>query len=62
MTYRNLKAAIERANTEYQSGQMTAEEYRAFREQKERMMGVFLRTNRLTQEQYDELEGMFIEV
>ena len=62
MTYRNLKAAIERANTECQSGQMTAEEYRAFREQKKRMMGVFLRTNRITQEQYDELEGMFIEV
>ena len=61
MTYSVMKKLIENAVSKYQSGIWPAEEYEAYKEAQQRKLDVFYATGRLTEAQYEELSGLWVE-
>lgn len=59
-TYKNLKLIIKHTNDQYNSEEITAEEYNSFKEDALKKMDTFLLCNRFSSEKYEELFGMFI--
>ena len=60
MLYTSIKKVINSENTKYTSGITTAEEYNLWKESMQKKLDVFLLCNRITQTQYEEFTGMFI--
>ena len=61
MAYTTMKKLIVNANTRYEQGSMTKEEYGAYREATQRKLDVFYANGMLTDAQYEELTGMWLE-
>ena len=59
-TYKNLKLIINHTNEQYNSGEITAEEYKSFKTETLKKMDTFLLCNRFSAEKYEELFAMFI--
>lgn len=59
-TYKNLKLIINHTNEQYNSGEITAEEYKSFKTETLKKMDTFLLCNRVSSEKYEELFAMFI--
>lgn len=59
-TYKNLKLIINHTNEQYNSGEITAEEYKSFKTETLKKMDTFLLCNRFSSEKYEELFAMFI--
>lgn len=62
MIYGVMKRLITKYNTQYQNGSITAEEYENLKVNNQHKLDVFYAGNRLTESQYEELSGMWIEV
>lgn len=62
MAYASMKKLILNANAQFQSGNWTAEEYEAYKNQQMNKLDVFFAKGRITASQYDELTSLFIEV
>ena len=62
MTYTTMKKLIANANAKYQSGAWSAEEYLEYKAVQQNKLDVFYAKGRLTDAQYEELTGMWIEV
>lgn len=60
MIYESMKTVITHENDAYKNGSKTGEEYKLWKADTEKKLKVFLKGNRLTQDQYDELIGMLI--
>ena len=58
--YKNLKLIIAHYNAQYESGEITEEEYKRFKEENLEYMDTFLLRKRISREKYDELFDMFI--
>lgn len=58
MVYRSLLKLINNENALYEAGEITAEEYAAWKENTMNKLDVFLLCNRITVEQYKELVGI----
>ena len=61
-TYKNLKLIINHTNEQYNSRQITAEEYKSFKTETLKKMDTFLLCNRFSSEKYEELFAMFIDI
>ena len=59
-TYKNLKLIINHTNEQYNSGEISAEEYKSFKTETMKKMDTFLLCNRFSAEKYEELFAMFI--
>lgn len=59
-TYKNLKLIIAHNNAQYESGEITEEEYKRFKEEYLGYMDTFLMRKRISNVNYDELFDMFI--
>ena len=59
-TYKNLKLIINHTNEQYNSGEITAEEYKSFKTDTLKKMDTFLLCNRFSAEKYEELFALFI--
>ena len=62
MAYTTMKKLIENTVAKYERGSMTREEYEAYRESTQRKLDVFFANGRLTEEQYEELTHLWVEV
>lgn len=62
MIYGVMKNLIMKYNNQYESGIMTKEEYKVCKESNQRKLDVFYAGGRLTEAQYEELSGMWLEV
>ena len=61
MAYKSMKKLILNANTQFQSGAWSAEEYEEYKNAQQNKIDVFFANGRLTQTQYEELTGLWIE-
>ena len=61
MAYMSMKKLIINENKKYESASITVEEYDLWKENTQNKLDVFFACNRLTQTQYEELCGMFID-
>ena len=61
MAYTTMKKLIVNANTRYEQGSMTKEEYGAYRGATLRKLDVFYAAGRLTEAQYGELTHLWVE-
>lgn len=59
-TPKNLKLVINHANAQYESGEITEEEYKRFKSETIGHMDTFLLCGRFTDAKYKELFDMFI--
>ena len=62
MAYWAMSKVITAKNAEYNRGAVTAERYLIWKEQQMRKLYVFLACDRITDDEYAELVGMFIDV
>lgn len=62
MAYWAMSKVITAKNAEYERGAVTAERYLIWKEQQMRKLDVFLACDRITDDEYAELVGMFIDV
>lgn len=60
MAYSMMKKLIKNVNAQYNEGSLTKEEYDAYKESIQVKIDVFYTTNRLTENQYEELSNMWI--
>ena len=60
--YDSLVKLINNANAKYEAGTMTAESYEQFKASTIKKMDMFVVMDRISTEQYEELNGMFIVV
>lgn len=61
MTYSMMKKLILNANAKVINGTWTAEEFEAYKTTQQKKIDVFYATGRLTEEQYEELSGLWVE-
>lgn len=61
-TYKNLKLIIKHTNDQYNSEEITSEEYNSFKEDALKKMDTFLLCNRFSAEKYEELFAMFVDI
>lgn len=61
-TYTLMRRLIENENNKYHNGMVTKDEYLQWQASTQNKLDVFFAGNRLTQAQYEELSGMFIDV
>ena len=61
MAYKSMKKLILNANAQFQSGAWTSEEYLEYKATQQNKIDVFYANGRLTQTQYEELTGLWIE-
>ena len=54
-----MKKLIKNENTKLENGTITDEQYEIWKERTKKKLDVFLACDRLTSEQYEELDGMF---
>lgn len=59
--YSIMKKLINKYNTQYQNGSITAEEYSNLKSINQHKLDVFYVGNRLTETQYEELSGMWLD-
>ena len=59
MAYSSMKKIINAKNTEYDRGAVTAQRYLIWKEQQMKKLDVFLACDRITDDEYTELVGMF---
>ena len=62
MAYWAMSKVIVAKNAEYERGAVTAERYLIWKEQQMRKLDAFLARDRITDDEYAELVGMFIDV
>lgn len=62
MAYWAMSKVIAAKNAEYERGAVTAERYLIWKEQQMRKLDAFLARDRITDDEYAELVGMFIDV
>lgn len=62
MIYGVMKKLIKNANAQYTNGYWDEDTYIRYREQQQRKLDVFYANNRLTEKQYEELTGLWVEV
>lgn len=61
MAYKSMKKLILNANAQFQSGAWSSEEYEEYKNAQQNKIDVFYANGRLTQAQYEELTGLWIE-
>ena len=61
MAYKSMKKLILNANAQLQSGAWSSEEYEEYKGAQQNKIDVFFANGRLTQAQYEELTGLWIE-
>ena len=61
MAYKSMRKLILNANAQFQSGAWTSEEYEEYKNAQQNKIDVFYANGRLTQAQYEELTGLWIE-
>ena len=61
MTYSVMKRLIENAVAKRTQGLWQKDEYEAYKEAQQRKLDVFYATGRLTEAQYEELTGLWVE-
>ena len=59
MAYSSMKKIITAKNAEYDRGAVSAERYLIWKDQQMRKLDVFLACDRITDDEYTELVGMF---
>ncbi|SCY03166.1 hypothetical protein [Butyrivibrio sp. INlla14] len=59
MAYSSMKKIINAKNAEYDRGAVTAQRYLIWQEQQMKKLDVFLACDRITDDEYTELVGMF---
>ena len=57
-----MKKLIDNKNTQYRNGEVTAEEYNTWKETTITKLDMFLACDRITSEQYEELNGLLITI
>ena len=62
MAYSSMKKIITAKNAEYDRGAVTPQRYLVWQEQQMRKLDVFLACDRITDDEYTELVGMFRDV
>ena len=62
MAYWAMSKVIKAKNAEYERGAVTAERYLIWKEQQMKKLDVCLACDRITDDEYAELVGMFIDV
>ena len=62
MAYWAMSKVIKAKNAEYERGAVTAERYLIWKEQQMKKLDVFLACDGITDDEYAELVGMFIDV
>lgn len=62
MAYITMKKLILNANTQYQNGVWSAEEYLVYKATQNNKLDVFFAKGRISESQYDELTGLWIEI
>lgn len=60
MAYTTMKKLILNANTKLESGQWSTVEYDEYKESQQNKLDVFFANGRLSQQQYEELTGMWL--
>lgn len=58
MAYTSMLRLIKNKNAQYEAGQVTTEEYAAWKESTMNKLDIFLACSRITDTQYSELVGM----
>lgn len=61
MTYSTMKKLIANANAQLQAGLWTDAQYRDYRVSQQNKIDMFYEKNRLSDAQYEELTGMWLE-
>ena len=61
MAYKSMKKLILNANAQFQNGYWTAEEYEEYKDAQQNKIDVFYAKGRITEAQYEELTGLWIE-
>lgn len=59
MAYSSMKKIITAKNAEYDRGSVSADRYMVWKDQQMRKLDVFLSCDRITDDEYTELVGMF---
>ena len=61
MAYTTMKKLIRNANIKNQTGAWSLEQYEIYRETQQKKLDVFFAAGRITEAEYGELSGMWIE-